>query len=362
MIGFFLSTVLLWHATFLVNSAAHLIGRRRFATPDTSRNSAVIAFLTGGEGWHNNHHYLPASARQGFTRWEFDPTWYVLRALAALRLVRDLRDPPAQLVGQARVRDGAFDIGMFRSYWERAARVTGERIADLSTRPVAASAEAHGHEEEGLATGGGSLGRRGTTVPAVRPHRPCPRVGRSVGGVDPPYPEGDPGGPGGSRLHRHRRPMTAPAPAGGSAFASATLWIVDLDGVVWLSGRPIGDVGSAIDDLRRRGKRVVFATNNSAPTTARAGGPAQAAAACRPPPDDLASSAGAAASLLDPGQSVRVLAEGGVLEALAARGVKTVPGDGADAAVVGWSRSFDFDALAATAAVARRTGRSHRHQ
>jgi stearoyl-CoA desaturase (delta-9 desaturase) len=153
VIGFFLSTVLLWHATFLVNSAAHLIGRRRFATPDTSRNSAVIAFITGGEGWHNNHHYLPASARQGFTRWEFDPTWYVLRALAALRLVRDLRDPPAQLLGQARVRDGAFDIGMFRSYWERAARVTGERIADLSTRPLAASAEAHGEVEEGPATG-----------------------------------------------------------------------------------------------------------------------------------------------------------------------------------------------------------------
>lgn len=153
VIGFFLSTVLLWHATFLVNSAAHLIGRRRFATPDTSRNSAVIAFITGGEGWHNNHHYLPASARQGFTRWEFDPTWYVLRALASLRLVRDLRDPPAQLVGQARVRDGAFDIGMFRSYWERAARVTGERIADLSTRPMAPSPEAHGGEDEGSVTG-----------------------------------------------------------------------------------------------------------------------------------------------------------------------------------------------------------------
>jgi stearoyl-CoA desaturase (delta-9 desaturase) len=94
VIGFFLSTVLLWHATFLVNSAAHLIGRRRFATPDTSRNSAVIAFITGGEGWHNNHHYLPASARQGFTRWEIDPTWYLLRALARLlHLVRELKRP-----------------------------------------------------------------------------------------------------------------------------------------------------------------------------------------------------------------------------------------------------------------------------
>jgi stearoyl-CoA desaturase (delta-9 desaturase) len=142
VIGFFLSTVLLWHGTFLVNSMAHLVGRRRYATPDTSRNSMIIALVTGGEGWHNNHHYLPASARQGFTWWEIDPTWYALRALAAIRVVRDLKDPPARLLDQARVRDGAFDIGMFRSYWERAAKMTGERIADLSARPMAPSPEA----------------------------------------------------------------------------------------------------------------------------------------------------------------------------------------------------------------------------
>src|SRR5664279_400463 len=142
LIGFFLSTVLLWHGTFLVNSMAHLVGRRRYATPDTSRNSMIIAVITGGEGWHNNHHYLPASCRQGFTWWEYDPTWYVLRGLAAIRVVRDLKDPPARLLDQARVRDGAFDIGMFRSYWERAAKVTGERIADLSARPVPPSSEA----------------------------------------------------------------------------------------------------------------------------------------------------------------------------------------------------------------------------
>jgi stearoyl-CoA desaturase (delta-9 desaturase) len=142
LIGFFLSTVLLWHGTFLVNSMAHLMGRRRYATPDTSRNSAIIAVITGGEGWHNNHHYLPASARQGFTWWEIDPTWYLLRGLSFLRVVRDMKDPPVRLLQQARVRDGAFDIGMFRSYWERAAKVTGERIADLSGRPMAPSAEA----------------------------------------------------------------------------------------------------------------------------------------------------------------------------------------------------------------------------
>jgi hypothetical protein len=135
--------VFLWHATFLVNSMAHLVGRRRFATPDTSRNSLLIALVTGGEGWHNNHHYLPASSRQGFAWWEVDPTWYALRVLSWLHLVRDLKDPPARLLEQARVRDGAFDIGMFRSYWERAARMAGDRIADLSARPVAPSPEAH---------------------------------------------------------------------------------------------------------------------------------------------------------------------------------------------------------------------------
>ncbi|HWE71271.1 MAG TPA: acyl-CoA desaturase [Acidimicrobiales bacterium] len=135
-IGFFLSTVLLWHGTFLVNSMAHIVGRRRYATPDTSRNSLIVALVTGGEGWHNNHHYLPASVRQGFRWWEIDPTWYVLRGLASLRVVHDLKNPPARLLDQARVRDGAFDIGMFRSYWERAARLTGEKIADLTVRPL----------------------------------------------------------------------------------------------------------------------------------------------------------------------------------------------------------------------------------
>jgi stearoyl-CoA desaturase (delta-9 desaturase) len=158
LIGFFLSTVLLWHGTFMVNSVAHLIGRRRYATPDTSRNSMIVALITGGEGWHNNHHYLPASARQGFTWWEIDPTWYALKALAAVRVIHDLKDPPARLLDQARVRDGAFDIGMFRSYWERAAKVTGGRIAELSTRPVAPSAEA-GHS--GATPGDGDHGGPG---------------------------------------------------------------------------------------------------------------------------------------------------------------------------------------------------------
>ena len=96
--GFFLSTILLWHATFAVNSVAHLFGRRRYATVDTSRNSMLVAVLTGGEGWHNNHHHYQTSARQGFFWWEFDPTYYLLRAMSALGVVRGLRRPPPSVL------------------------------------------------------------------------------------------------------------------------------------------------------------------------------------------------------------------------------------------------------------------------
>ena len=82
LIGFFASTVLLWHATFTVNSLAHVFGRRVYDTPDTSRNTLLVAIATGGEGWHNNHHRYPFSARQGFHWWQIDTTYYVLRGSA----------------------------------------------------------------------------------------------------------------------------------------------------------------------------------------------------------------------------------------------------------------------------------------
>lgn len=126
LIGFFLSTVLLWHATFLVNSAAHVFGRRRYATTDTSRNSALIAVVTMGEGWHNNHHYYQASARQGFFWWEIDITYYVLKGMSWVRLVRDIKVPPTLVLQGARLRDGAFDVGMFRSHWSKAALAVSE--------------------------------------------------------------------------------------------------------------------------------------------------------------------------------------------------------------------------------------------
>jgi stearoyl-CoA desaturase (delta-9 desaturase) len=96
--GFVVSTVLLWHGTFSINSLAHLIGRRRYATSDDSRNSFVLAILTLGEGWHNNHHRYQSSANQGFRWWEIDLTFYVLLLLARLGVVWDVRRAPAHIV------------------------------------------------------------------------------------------------------------------------------------------------------------------------------------------------------------------------------------------------------------------------
>jgi stearoyl-CoA desaturase (delta-9 desaturase) len=95
--GFFVSTVVLFHATVTINSLAHRWGTRRFATRDNSRNNLLLALLTFGEGWHNNHHHFPGSARQGFRWWEVDLTYYGLRAMALLGLVWDLKPVPEAL-------------------------------------------------------------------------------------------------------------------------------------------------------------------------------------------------------------------------------------------------------------------------
>ena len=99
--GFFVSTVVLFHATVTINSLAHRFGRRHFATGDNSRNNLWLALITFGEGWHNNHHFYPGSARQGFRWWEIDLTWYGLRLLALLGLVWDLKPVPAWVAGKA---------------------------------------------------------------------------------------------------------------------------------------------------------------------------------------------------------------------------------------------------------------------
>lgn len=111
-IGFFGSTVLSYHATFLINSVTHLYGRRRYALTDTSRNSLLMALLTFGEGWHNNHHHYQGSAKMGFYWWEIDISYYVLKLLSYTGLVWDLRLPPASALEENRVEDGHPDLAM----------------------------------------------------------------------------------------------------------------------------------------------------------------------------------------------------------------------------------------------------------
>jgi stearoyl-CoA desaturase (delta-9 desaturase) len=120
VVGFFASTVLLWHNTFMVNSVAHVWGSRRYGTADTARNNPAVAVLTMGEGWHNNHHHYPNCARQGFFWWEVDMTYYVLRLGWMLGLVRDIKEPPAQAKAARRIRSGHFDLGRFKFHLRRA--------------------------------------------------------------------------------------------------------------------------------------------------------------------------------------------------------------------------------------------------
>jgi stearoyl-CoA desaturase (Delta-9 desaturase) len=96
--GFCVSTVLLWHGTFTINSLSHMIGRRRYATGDQSRNNWFLAIITLGEGWHNNHHHYQSSARQGFFWWEYDLAYYVLRLFGILGLVSHIRPVPRRLL------------------------------------------------------------------------------------------------------------------------------------------------------------------------------------------------------------------------------------------------------------------------
>jgi stearoyl-CoA desaturase (delta-9 desaturase) len=100
--GFFLPTVLLYHATFSVNSLTHMFGKKKYETGDESRNNWFVSIITFGEGWHNNHHFFPGSARQGFSPWEIDPTYYGLRLLSFLGLVSNLRPVPAWVKEKAK--------------------------------------------------------------------------------------------------------------------------------------------------------------------------------------------------------------------------------------------------------------------
>jgi len=110
--GFFVSTVLLFHGTFTINSLGHLWGKRRFKTKDQSRNNPWLAVITLGEGWHNNHHRFAVSARQGFYWYEVDLTYYALKVLSWLRIVRDLNPVPEHILSEGREADRSRSQGV----------------------------------------------------------------------------------------------------------------------------------------------------------------------------------------------------------------------------------------------------------
>ena len=102
VVGFFVSTVLLFHGTFTINSLSHVIGKQPYVTGDDSRNNWLLAIITLGEGWHNNHHHFPSATPQGFRWWQIDVTYYILKILSIFRVVWDLRLPPAHVVAGKR--------------------------------------------------------------------------------------------------------------------------------------------------------------------------------------------------------------------------------------------------------------------
>lgn len=102
--GFCVPTVTLAHSTFAINTVNHMFGSRRFDTLDDSRNNAITAFFAVGEGWHNNHHRFQRAARNGFYWWEFDPTWYTIRLMAALGLAWEVQPVPERVYEEARAR------------------------------------------------------------------------------------------------------------------------------------------------------------------------------------------------------------------------------------------------------------------
>jgi stearoyl-CoA desaturase (delta-9 desaturase) len=103
--GYCISTVVLSHGTFTINSLCHTWGKRRFNTEDDSRNNFWLALITLGEGWHNNHHRFPVSARQGFYWWEVDVTYYILKAMEKLGIIWDLNPVPTRILIEGKEAD-----------------------------------------------------------------------------------------------------------------------------------------------------------------------------------------------------------------------------------------------------------------
>jgi stearoyl-CoA desaturase (delta-9 desaturase) len=141
-----------WHGTFMINSLAHVHGRQRYVTGDESRNNWWLALITLGEGWHNNHHWYQGSTRQGFRWWEIDVTFYVLKALSWVGVVRDLKSPPAEVVRGEKLLPRALRRGASRASGSdvrphavaRRHRRAGADLARPAPRPATAALRERG--------------------------------------------------------------------------------------------------------------------------------------------------------------------------------------------------------------------------
>lgn len=145
--GYFLSTVLLWHGTFSINSLMHVFGKRVYETTDDSRNSMTLALVTMGEGWHNNHHYYPGSAAQGFRWWQLDLSYYILLAGEKLGIVKNLRRVPERVLEAAKVDAIQQKVEHLSAQWA-ALRLSAnarahQAVVDLEAARVAAVARLH---------------------------------------------------------------------------------------------------------------------------------------------------------------------------------------------------------------------------
>lgn len=133
--GFFISTTALFHGTACINSMAHLMGRRRFKTTDDSRNSLILAIITLGEGWHNNHHRYQSATRNGFYWWEIDPTYYMLKALSWTNFIWGLKAVPVSVLEEGHRAEHAASVAAA----QRAASVHPEYSALKKVMPAAAA-------------------------------------------------------------------------------------------------------------------------------------------------------------------------------------------------------------------------------
>jgi fatty-acid desaturase len=127
--GVFLRTVLVWHITWSVNSLAHVWGSQRYATGDSSRNNLFVGYISNGEGWHNNHHADPRSARHGHAWWELDVTWLTIRLLGMAGLARRIATPKPELMAAARSASAGMTTGMAPARRRRPSRPTSSTTA-----------------------------------------------------------------------------------------------------------------------------------------------------------------------------------------------------------------------------------------